>query len=129
MNKLINKTLLCASALTLMIATGVASGAPLSGFVYTANERGASISEIALESGKVRTFKTPIVAHNVQITPDGAFLLAVGMTVQGHDKDSAHGTHGMQKMEPEKDRRKLFNFEVPKKEEPVGNLAGRKTPG
>ena len=87
MIKLIKKTLLCASALTLMIATGVASAAPLSGFVYTANERDASISEIALETGQVRTFKAPIVAHNVQITPDGAFLLAVGMTAEGHEKE------------------------------------------
>ena len=51
MNKPIKKTFCCASALTLVLATGMASAAALSGFIYTANERDASISEIALASG------------------------------------------------------------------------------
>ncbi|HQZ08334.1 MAG TPA: cytochrome D1 domain-containing protein [Burkholderiaceae bacterium] len=128
MNKLIKKTLLCASALTLMIATGVASAAPLSGFVYTANERDASISEIALETGQVRTFKAPIVAHNVQITPDGAFLLAVGMTAEGHEKEGAHDAHGMQKMEPVNDEGKLMIFDVRNLDKPVASLPAGKHP-
>lgn len=80
MNKLIKKNIFCTSALTLMIATGVCSAAPLSGFIYAANKRDGSISEITLATELVRTFKASIVPHNVQITPDGDFLLSVGMT-------------------------------------------------
>ncbi len=93
MKKLIKKTLLYAGALTMMIATAVASAAPLSGTIYTANERDTSISEITLATGLVRTFKTSIVPHNVQMTPDGAFLLAVGMAAEGHGKDGMQGMH------------------------------------
>jgi hypothetical protein len=51
MNILIEKTLYCTSALTLMMASGMASATALSGFIYTANERDASISEIASHRG------------------------------------------------------------------------------
>lgn len=56
-----------------------------SGFVYTANERDGSISEVQLHSGQVRTVKVDIAPHNVQVSPDGSTLLAVGV--------SAHGSH------------------------------------
>lgn len=64
MSQLIKKTIVCAGALTLMIAQGVASAEALSGFIYSANERGPSISEIALATGEVRTFKTSVMPHN-----------------------------------------------------------------
>jgi YVTN family beta-propeller protein len=122
MNKLIKKTILCASALTLMISAGVSSAAPLSGFIYTANERDTSISEITLATGQVRTFKVPIVPHNVQTTPDGAFLLSVGMAAEGHEKQS------MQKMQPDNGEGKLLIFDVRNLDKPVATLPAGKHP-
>ena len=109
MNKLIKKAFSCASALTLVLATGMASAAALSGFIYTANERDASISEIALASGQVRTFKVPVVPHNIQITPDGAYLLAVGMAAGEHGKA---GMQGMQNMPPDNDEGQMLVYAV-----------------
>jgi YVTN family beta-propeller protein len=125
MNKLIKKTLLCASALTLMIATGIASATLPSGFIYTANERDTSISEITLQTGQVRTFKASVVPHNVQMTPDGAFLLAVGMAAEGHDKE---GMQGMKKMQPDNDEGKLLIFDVHHLDKPVATLPAGKHP-
>ena len=48
------------------------------GVVYTANERGNSISAIDVGTGHVRTVTTPITPHNVQVSRDGRLLLAVG---------------------------------------------------
>lgn len=48
------------------------------GFVYTANERGNSISVIDLSTGQVTDIATPITPHNVQVSRDGRRLLAVG---------------------------------------------------
>lgn len=48
------------------------------GFVYTANERGNSVSTIDLGTGQVKTIVTPITPHNVQVSRDGRLLLAVG---------------------------------------------------
>jgi YVTN family beta-propeller protein len=66
------------------------SAAPAStaGVVYTADEHGNSISMIHLASGQVETVPVSITPHNVQMTADGAQLLAVGVpaTHQG-----AHG--------------------------------------
>ena len=124
MNKLINKTLHCAGALTMMIATAVASAAPLSGTIYTANERDTSISEITLATGLVRTFKTSIVPHNVQMTPDGAFLLAVGMAAEGHGTEGKHDTHKMQA----DDEGKLSIFDVRNLDKPVVTLPAGKHP-
>lgn len=73
---------LMAWALTLGLASAWA--AP-TGWVYTANERDNSISEVQLDNGQVRTIKLDIAPHNVQIAADGASLLAVGM--------SAHAAH------------------------------------
>ena len=57
--------------------------------VYTADERGYSISAIDLASGKVTIVPVPVSPHNVQITADGALLLAVGEPVKD---DHGHGT-------------------------------------
>ena len=48
------------------------------GYVYTANERGNSISVIDLSTGQVKHVVTPITPHNVQVSRDGRRLLAVG---------------------------------------------------
>ena len=57
-----------------------APGFPASetGFVYTANERGNSISVIDLSTGQVKEIATRITPHNVQVSRDGRRLLAVG---------------------------------------------------
>ncbi len=61
------------------------------GVVYSANEGDGSISEINLTTGNVRTAQIAVVPHNVQISPDGKTLLAVGTpTVKTGD----HGAHG-----------------------------------
>jgi len=55
-----------------------ASAASETGFVYTANERGNTISVIDLSTGQVNDTATPITPHNVQVSRDGRRLLAVG---------------------------------------------------
>jgi YVTN family beta-propeller protein len=62
------------------------------GFVYTADEHGNSISTIDLATGLVETVSTPISPHNVQITPDEVWLLAVGDPADdavGHGHDAS----------------------------------------
>jgi YVTN family beta-propeller protein len=71
-----------ACSLSLALSTAWAG---VSGVIYTANERDGSISEVQLDSGQVRTVKVDIAPHNVQVTPDGSTLLAVGV--------SAHSAH------------------------------------
>ncbi len=51
---------------------------PGAGFVYTANERGNSISVIDPSTGQVKAIATHITPHNVQVSRDGRLLLAVG---------------------------------------------------
>jgi YVTN family beta-propeller protein len=60
------------------------------GIVYTANEHGNSISAIDLAVGQVATVPITISPHNIQVTPDGALVLAVGEPVSD---GQAHG-HG-----------------------------------
>lgn len=66
-------------------------------FVYTANEHGNSISAIDLAAGRVTTVSIPISPHNVQITPNGQRLLAVGEPAanghgHSHEGDAAGGS-------------------------------------
>jgi YVTN family beta-propeller protein len=69
------------------------------GHVYTADEHGNSISAIDLATGRVETVAVAISPHNVQITPDGARVLAVGEAVKdgaghaddGHDAEEVAG--------------------------------------
>lgn len=83
-----------ATAVVIVFGTGLARGqlaAALpgaSGTVYTADEHGNSISVIDLATGQVRTVPISISPHNVQITADGARLLAVGDPAKGA---GAHG--------------------------------------
>ena len=67
---------LLASALALTL--NLAQAAP-SGTLYTANEQGHSLSQIDLASGVVKTFALDLAPHNVQVSPDGRWLLVVGM--------------------------------------------------
>lgn len=77
---------LVAAALT--VAAVSAMAAP-SGVVYTANERDGSITRVQLETGARQTTKLEITPHNVQVSPDGKRLLAVG--VSSHE---GHGSAG-----------------------------------
>ena len=61
------------------------------GFVFTANESGNSVSRIDLTAGTVETMPVSISAHNVQVTVDGQFLLAVGATAAGDHEEMAAG--------------------------------------
>ncbi len=58
------------------------------GFVYTADEVGNTISIINLSSGKVAIVPATLSPHNVQVSANGATLLAVG------DAPTAAGAHG-----------------------------------
>ena len=49
------------------------------GFVYTADERGNSVSVIDLSTGQVKTVPVRISPHNVQVSRDGRLLFVVGM--------------------------------------------------
>lgn len=59
---------------------------PTSGFVYTADEYGNSVSAIDVTDGQVETFPVAISPHNLQISADGSRLFAVGdpATTEGH---------------------------------------------
>ena len=48
------------------------------GDVFTANERGGSISRLDLRTGRVTTFAVGFTPHNVQVSADGQHILAVG---------------------------------------------------
>ena len=48
------------------------------GDVYTANERGGSISRIDLATGRVTTVAVGLLPHNVQVAADGRRILLVG---------------------------------------------------
>ncbi|WP_374642385.1 DUF305 domain-containing protein [Tabrizicola sp.] len=61
------------------------------GTVYSANEGGSSISTIDLATGAVSTVTLPLAPHNVDLTPDGKYLLAVGQPATGDHGGEAHG--------------------------------------
>lgn len=65
------------------------------GTVYSANEGGNSISAIDLGTGSVDTVLIPVSPHNVDLTPDGKTLVAVGApaAADGHGSDD-HGHAG-----------------------------------
>jgi YVTN family beta-propeller protein len=64
------------------------------GTVYSANEGGNSISALDLGSGSVNTVPIPVAPHNVDLTPDGKLLLAVGdPAAEGDHGSDGHG-HG-----------------------------------
>ncbi|WP_299358634.1 DUF305 domain-containing protein [uncultured Paracoccus sp.] len=71
------------------------------GTVYSANEGGNSISALDLGSGSVNTVPIPVAPHNVDLTPNGKLLLAVGDPAaegdhgsDGHGHGHGHGDEG-----------------------------------
>ena len=64
------------------------------GTVYSANEGGNSISAFDLGTGAFVTVTIPVAPHNVDLTPDGKLLLAVGdPAAEGDHGSDGHG-HG-----------------------------------
>ncbi|WP_413872239.1 DUF305 domain-containing protein [Albidovulum sp.] len=64
------------------------------GTVWSANEGGTSISAIDLGTGAVQTVSIPVAPHNVDLTPDGKLLLAVGDPAAEGDHGSGGHGHG-----------------------------------
>ncbi len=63
------------------------------GFVYTADEHGNSLSAVDLAARRVQTVPIAISPHNVQATADGVLILAVGNPATGSDLEG-HGDAG-----------------------------------
>jgi YVTN family beta-propeller protein len=74
------------TAMSPLWSGSVAFASDRSGFVYTADEYGNSISAIDLATSRVTVVPVAISPHNVQVTADGSRVLAVG-------EPSTHGTH------------------------------------
>lgn len=68
--------------------TALAAATEAIGTVFTADEKGGSVSAIDLGSGQVRTRPLSVMPHNVQISGDGHTLLLVGMA--GHHGGGAN---------------------------------------
>ncbi|NEY91550.1 YncE family protein [Tabrizicola oligotrophica] len=73
------------------LAEGLAGAA---GLVFTADERGNSVSRVDLASGAVETVALPISPHNVQVGADGRRLLAVGAAAAQLGSTHGHGDGG-----------------------------------
>ena len=77
-----------------VLAQGPTTNWQRGAFVYTADERGNSISAIDLAADRVTTVPIPISPHNVQITADGKRLLVVGEAVaDGHGHSQGGEAH------------------------------------
>lgn len=63
-----------------------------SGFVYTADERGNSISVIDLATNQVQKIPISVSPHNIQVSQDGRLLLVVGAPATG--SGNSHGVKG-----------------------------------
>ncbi|RWD36467.1 cytochrome D1 domain-containing protein [Mesorhizobium sp.] len=70
------------------------------GFVYTADEHGGSVSQIALDGGKVDIIPVPVMPHNVQFVSDTGILLMVGMPMSGMEEGHGGDGHGEGEEEP-----------------------------
>lgn len=57
-----------------------AQGAPWSGLIITANEKGHSLSVVDTLANRTRTISLSIAPHNVQTSADGKFVYVTGMT-------------------------------------------------
>ncbi|MTH60897.1 cytochrome D1 domain-containing protein [Paracoccus litorisediminis] len=64
------------------------------GTVYSANEGDSTISALDLAKGTVNTAAIPVAPHNVDLTPDGRFLLAVGTPPSDDHGSEGHGHDG-----------------------------------
>lgn len=83
------RPVLLAVALAFSASTIHAATLP-NGVVFSANEGDGSISKIVLTTGTVQTTPISITPHNVQVSPDGKTLLAVGTA---KSKEDGHGGH------------------------------------
>ena len=63
------------------------------GIVFTADEGSNSISRVDLQSGQVTRLALSIKPHNVQVSPDGEWLLAVG-PVADSETPAEHDAEG-----------------------------------
>lgn len=72
-------------------STAAMAGQPPAGQVFIADEHGASLTHIQLESGVTTTQDISISPHNVEVSADGRYLLAVG---DAANDDHAHGGGG-----------------------------------
>lgn len=61
---------------------------------YSADEGGSTISAIDLGTGAVSSVPNPVAPHNVDLTSDGCFLLAVGTPASGNHGSGGHGHDG-----------------------------------
>jgi YVTN family beta-propeller protein len=97
------------------------------GFVYTADERGNSISVVDLSTGQVRTVPVRISPHNVQVSRDGRLLLAVGMLggMKMSDEQSNTGKHDSEEME--RGRMLIFDTATMNAERAIDIEIGRKS--
>ena len=77
------------------VATPATASTTETGFVYTADERGNSISIVDLSTAQVTTIPVCISPHNVQVSRDGRLALVVGMVAGVHEKMSGKGAHGV----------------------------------
>ena len=62
------------------------------GTVWSADEGSSSVSAIDLGTGAVTTTPIPVAPHNVDLTPDGRLLLAVGTPPGGDHGAGGHDT-------------------------------------
>lgn len=87
-----------ALALSLSVSGTQAAGKPIatSGEVFTADEKGSTVSRVDLVTGEVTTIPLAVTPHNVQVSADGKRLFVVGMksvkNVHGHGHDGEQGT-------------------------------------
>ena len=87
------RTLPCLALLALMSlpAVGRAESVSGPGFVFTADERGATVSRVDLSEGTVLKATVSVAPHNVQIGAGGRHLLVVGAPADaGHGEGHAH---------------------------------------
>jgi YVTN family beta-propeller protein len=72
---------------------GAAAPVASRGFVYTADEKGNSISVVELAAMRVTTVPVAVSPHNVQASADGRWLLAVGdpASVEHGHEAAEHG--------------------------------------
>lgn len=85
-----------ATAMAMSFAPPAGAEPADSGFIYTADEYGNTISRIDVGTGTVEILPVRITPHNVQFVPGKNLLLAVGLPVSdggesSNGNDDAHG--------------------------------------
>lgn len=115
------------TALVLAVAGVLLGAAPSfagAGWVYTADEKGSTISVIDLASETVGTLKLPVSPHNVQVSDDGRFLLAAGV-VSTHGASHAKGDPGRLLVYDLQDLSRSARIDVPIGPHPAHVIADR----